>query len=69
MEFCNMMKRFKFAGFDFYFSFYDADNQACGELNVYADTDDGKEWLSNDDNYDSIHQYVLDNYVNKRVAL
>jgi hypothetical protein len=69
MEFCNITRNFAYAGIQFYFSFYDADNQSCGELNIYADTDDGKDWLKDDDNYEEIHQYVKDNFVNKRVKL
>lgn len=69
MEFCNMTRRFTFDGKQFYFSFYDADNQSCGDLNIYADTDDGKDWLNDDDNHDRIHRYVMDNFVNKRVKL
>lgn len=66
MNFCNLTKRFNFEGHQFYFSFYDADNQSCGELNVFADTDDGKDFLNDDSNYTRIYQFVMDSFINQR---
>ncbi len=68
MNFCNLLKRFKFAGHDLYFSFCDADDMSVPELNIFADTDEGKEWLQDDDNQDEVHQYVMDNFINKRAG-
>lgn len=65
MNFINLTKSFSFEGMRFQFSYYDADNQSCPDFSIFADNENGRLFLSDDENYGKVSRFVLDNFINK----